>query len=246
VEPSSSRARVLTLLATAAAAATAAFVASRLGVGGTIVGAALISVIASIGAEIYTTAAHRTTERVADLARAKRSTNEVPEVPLTSMVDPESTVPAPDDDDVADDGGRASSGPQDEDPAVSGPERVGPPLRFSWVHVAGVAGIVFLAVVGGITALELIAGRPLSSWWTDDSSTGTTIGQVVAAPGATPSPAAPTGTAAPTPAASPTALPTELPTTAPPPETAAPTPPATASAVPTTTATPAGTTGATP
>lgn len=172
VETPSSQARILKLLATSAAAATAAFVASRLGVAGTIVGAAIISVVASIGAEFYTLAASRTTDRVAARARSSR----VEGAPTAGLQEPHGVPSATSEPDG--DAGEVR-GPSETDSGALKPRRE---LRFSWRHVAVVASVVFVAVVVAITALELVAGRPLSSWWTGDDSTGTTIGSVVAPP----------------------------------------------------------------
>jgi hypothetical protein len=228
MEPNPRRTRLFTILGGAAAAATAAFVASRLGVAGTIVGAAIASIVASVGAEVYGRAVHRSAEAMTVLALRTRN---------AAGVDPSSVVP---DDGVADE---AEAGPADE--AAAAAEVVaradGADLRFSWKHVALVAGGVFVIVLAAITLTEIIIGKPISALWGGSSDSGTSIGGVVRPGGSTPAPTTPPPSAPPTTApvapTSPT-VPTSDPT---------PTPTVTVTVtVPPTTPVPATTPGATP
>jgi hypothetical protein len=185
---------------------------------------------------------------VADLARAKRAA-----VEGTVPASIDEVLTAGDavgmlDGSLPETGGGGDESVMTDSPvtAASTGERSGPPLRFSWVHVAGVAVIVFLAVVGGITALELVAGRPLSSWWTDDASTGTTIGKVVTPRGSTPTQAPTVEPSTPAATATPTTVPTVPATTVAPSPTIAPSPTPTNPVAPTTAVAPGATGVATP
>ena len=60
-----------------------------------------------------------------------------------------------------------------------------PPRRFSWQAIAGTAAIVFVLALLFVTAVELIAGKPLSSIF-GDSGTGTTLNNIVNSPSSPP------------------------------------------------------------
>jgi len=223
METSPKRARAFTLIGGAAAAATAAFVASRLGVAGTIVGAAVASIVASIGAEVYIRAASTSAAAVTTLAQRRQIAGLVDDA-----VGDESSAPVPLDEGVLlteddpaepDEGGVAAQG------AI--PTSNLADLRFSWKHVAVVALIVFLVVLVTITVLELVIGKPLSSLWGGDNKSGTSLGQAInpkapaASPSTSPTPTlTPSATSVVTPTATATSNPTPTVTvtvTAPPP-----------------------------
>lgn len=213
MESNPRRTRALTILGGAAAAATAAFVASRLGVAGTIVGAAVASVVASIGAEVYGRAADRSAAAVTILAQRSRAG-----AAADDGVSDEALRPAPE----------ADHRPRDDDPAEPdvGAKDAGAfgsaaaersrlaNLRFSWRHVVWVALGVFVVVLTAITLVEVVLGKPISSLWGGDNSTGTSVGEVIRPGAAAPSPST-TAVPVPTSSAVPTTGPATPPATSP-------------------------------
>jgi hypothetical protein len=131
-------------------------------------------------------------------------------------------------------GPAGSTGEPDGDDAVTGtpaPEDAG---RSRWrrpLALAGVALGVFLLAMGGITAFEAVAGKPLDTIVGGKHNSGTTVGSLFggqsahtashrATPSPTPTPGAsvspsPTSTPTPTPTATPTPTPTPTPTRSP-------------------------------
>ncbi|WP_234315087.1 hypothetical protein [Streptomyces globisporus] len=152
----------------ALAAVIAAKLASTLGVYGTILGAGVISVIATCGGPLFQQLFKRTGEQVRDVtAAAKPKARQVP-------------VPVP-------------AGPQDDrtlmpgalpDPPPSGEEfgaatTHGTRVR-GWKRPAVAAALVFGVTMGGITAYELVAGQDFSG-----KQGTTTFGSVVRGDGST-------------------------------------------------------------
>jgi hypothetical protein len=165
---------IVKLVAGTLAAVSAAVVGSFLGVAGTLVGAAVASLIGTLGTELYARSLNRGYTRL-------RHTYAGP------AIAPE---PAP-----------------DPTPTTAG--TVYPHGRPHWKRVALVAAVVFVLAMGAVSAVELLAGRSVSSMFGNPSGGGTTISSVgrKAAPTPTPTPS-PTPT---TPSAAPSA-----PTSAPP------------------------------
>jgi hypothetical protein len=169
----------------AAASVTSALAASFFGVAGTLIGAAVGSVVSTVASAIY---AH-SLRRAADRARVtrevviRRATGAIPAaVP---------TVPA------ARTAGEPPVAPEPQ-PAGGGGQR--PWWRSRPVAAAGVALGAFLLAVGAITASELALGRSASG------GNGTTVSRALSGSSGTsrPTPSAPT-TATTSPTASPTA-----------------------------------------
>jgi hypothetical protein len=216
----------------ALAAVSAALLASFAGTTGTIIGAAVGSVVATVGAATYTWSLRRTSEVVRRTAAQVRQTailtgplpRSVAQGPLRSGEDrqksaevpsdgtderPENTVTAP-----ADDAGRRG---------------------LPWVKVLIASVAVTVVALGGITAVEAITGKPVSSWFGNNNDQGTSVGHLVGsdsskstkpakkqnrtpAPSQTPSPAGPKTPVTPTP--------TNLPSTPPQQQQPQPSPPA--------------------
>jgi hypothetical protein len=193
-------------IAGALAAVCAAVVGSFLGVAGTLVGAAVASIIGSVGTEIYARSLKKGREKLATVAptfiRAPAAVG-TPEVAAATEEDsPSHTVP--------------------------------PKRQIRWGRVAMIAGAVFVLAMGTLTVAELITGKSIASSVGHSTKATTTFGGLfksgssnrstpAPAPSATPSPTdtattgnprvAPT-TEAPT-DAQPTTAPTPEPTTAP-------------------------------
>jgi len=216
----------------ALAAMTAATIGSRLGVAGTIVGAALASIVAAVSTTLYTASLQTTQSKVKTVwsgrvaktdpissgdptASAAGDPADTETRVLVDLVPPTPSSAAP-----------ASAWDTPQPPAA--PAAQPPKRQLPWKHVLGGALVAFAIAAIALTGFELLTGRALSG------GQGTTIQQVteprqpVTTPSrkATPSEtASPSETATPTPSASATPTPSETPV--------APVPSATPSETPT-------------
>ena len=149
-----------TQVATSALASiSAAFVASLFGVAGTIVGAAVVSVVATVGAAIYGRGIRRTTARLQQVPRVA-ATRGGPGAGVTLRTGAE-----PD----------AAGEPVELDVPPAGP---GWWRRLNRRHLgiaAGVAAVLALSV-GAVSLIELAGGQPLSG---EASSGRTSIGALL-------------------------------------------------------------------
>jgi hypothetical protein len=198
------------LVASALAAASAAFGASYLGVAGTIIGASVASVIATVASAMYASSLQRSTQVV------RRTATQWTRVAATApVVDPDAPVDGP-----ADDTRELRIAP--EPPASR---------RLPWARLSLAAAAVLALTLGAVTGVEGLLGKPLASVLGGSDATGTSLGSVGGSGGSaaktrhdTTSPA-PSGTPSTVPATTPAATPTGTPTASP---TAEPTaPPAT-------------------
>jgi hypothetical protein len=192
-------------IAGALAAVCAAVVGSFLGVAGTLVGAAVASIIGSVGTEIYARSLKRGREKLATVAptfiRAPAAVGTPGVAAATEEDSPSHTVP--------------------------------PKRQIRWGRVAMIAGAVFVLAMGSLTIAELITGKSVASSVGNSTKATTTFGGLFdsgrrsqSTPVPTPSPT-PTSTAttndpdvapttqAPTDTTGPTTAPTTEPTTAP-------------------------------
>lgn len=150
----------------ALAAVIAAKLASTLGVYGTILGAGVISVIATCGGPLFQQLFKRTGEQVRDVtaaAKPKARQVPVPAGPLDDRTLMQATLPAPP--------------PSDEEfgEATTHGTRV-----RGWKRPAIAAALVFGVTMGGITAYELVSGQDFSG-----TQNTTTFGSVVRGGGST-------------------------------------------------------------
>jgi hypothetical protein len=185
----------------ALAAVTSAVAGSSLGVHGTVAGAAVGSVVATVGGELYTHSLRRTHETVRTVV-ARRGTpgtqSDAAATEPTAVISPEhaalgdaATTETPQD--------ALTEMPQDTQTAIlpqAAPqswrgERSGPPLRRLAVVGAAAAG-VFALSMGILSVGEVIAGRPVASVVSGDQGSGTTIGRTFDGGGTTPVEPAPT------------------------------------------------------
>jgi hypothetical protein len=174
----------LQLAGGALAAATSAVVASFFGVGGTVIGAALASVVSTISAALYSASLRKTNERLRGLGGRKAPRTQVlPRQAATRQL-----------------------------PAALDPRRAPARSRRFPIRLAAGAAAVFVAAMVIVTGIELIGQRPVSAMVTGSSSSGsTTVGDLAnagsqkAAPSSsTPAPSTGTPTTAPaTPSATP-------------------------------------------
>jgi len=184
------------------AAVSAAVVGSFLGVAGTLIGAAVASLIGSVGTEIYERSLHRGAKKLQTLApsfiKAPAAMGTPAVAAATEEDRPSHTIPEP--------------------------ARV---RQIRWGRAAMIAGALFVLAMGSITVAELITGKSVESAVGGSSSGGTTVGSFLKGdekstptptPSATPDEEATTPTTAPTDTATtPTATPTatQEPTTEP-------------------------------
>jgi hypothetical protein len=236
------------VVAGALAAMTAAALGSRIGVAGTLLGAAFASIVAAVASALYTASLRRTSKGVSAVLVRVRPTSSTPGAPADRGVPAASADARPD----LGPGTRADLGPVTAVEAGAGSDWVLPDpardgvavaeapearRRIAWKPALVGALLMFLVAALVLTGIELATGRALSG------GTGTTVGQV-ADPATRPSPTptarttpTPTATPSPTRSALPSAAPTATPSSAP---TAAPS--ATPSSAPTPTATPSSST----
>ncbi|MFE3074055.1 hypothetical protein [Streptomyces sp. NPDC059247] len=149
------------VLSSALAAVIAAKLASTLGVYGTIVGAGVISVIATCGGPLFQHLFRRTGEQVRDVttaARPKPRQVPVPAVPRDDRTLMSGAVPAP-----------APGGSDAFGAATTHGTRV-----RGWKRPAVAAALVFGVTMGGITTYELVSGQDFSG-----TRGTTTFGSVV-------------------------------------------------------------------
>jgi hypothetical protein len=136
------------LVATALAAITATIAGSYLGVSGTVIGAALASVVGAIGNAVYAHSLHSTRARVRQAVPSRRTAGP----------------------------GREPS--TDEPPVLPTPVRRPRRERreqSAWRGIAIGSIAVFVAVLTAITGVEIVAGRPISDLLRGDSGTGTSV-----------------------------------------------------------------------
>lgn len=131
------------LIASALAAVTATIAASYLGVSGTVIGAAIASVVTVTGNAVYSHSLHRTGQRVRTAVPIRRAAVGTPG------------------------SGRPGSGARPPAPPAAEPRSLEPPRpartgRLGWYRLAFATAAVFVALLALITTVDLVAGRPLS------------------------------------------------------------------------------------
>jgi len=162
------------------AAVSAAVAASSLGVAGTLVGAAVASVIGSLGTEVYANSLRQGYGRLRKakpgLVRVPRTGDAVPVSPApATRADATSVIP------VTSASARGVAG-------VYGP--VSQP-RPRWKRVALLAVAVFVLAMAAIWLVEIVAGESLAAVFGNETAGSTTISTVVddASGGGDPAPA---------------------------------------------------------
>jgi hypothetical protein len=143
----------------ALAAVSAAVVASFFGVAGTVIGAAVASVVSTVGAAVYTESMRRTH---AGLRRASSLLVRSPQAPVNR-----------------------SAGDRPPLPAHLDPRRSPPRRRWRrWAMVAATGVAVFGLAMVVVTTVELIGQKPVSALvGGSDQSGGTTLGSLIDATG---------------------------------------------------------------
>ncbi|MFJ8627244.1 hypothetical protein ACIRD3_31000 [Kitasatospora sp. NPDC093550] len=147
--------------ASALAAVVGALLASELGVYGTIMGAAVVSVGATTGGAVFQHIFRRTGEQLREAVDRgpNQTANALRQVPVedgTAVRPPEITA-------------------EWNEPQVVRARR-----RWSWKGYAVVSGLVFVLAMTPILAFELATGQPVSATVTGQSGNGTSLGGSVA------------------------------------------------------------------
>lgn len=154
------------------AAVSAAVIGSFLGVAGTLIGAAVASVIGSVGTEVYQRSINKGAKKLQTLAptfiKAPAAVG-TPGVAAATEEDAPSHTVAP-----------------DEVTEKRAADQSGTKLRWKPILIGSV--IVFVIAMGAIFAVEAIAGRSLASISGHDDSGRSTIGVPVGKTSPTPSP----------------------------------------------------------
>jgi uncharacterized membrane protein YgcG len=151
---------VTQVAAGALAAVSAAVLASFFGVAGTVIGAALVSVVSTVGSALYSASLSRTSEKL------RRTREGLANRPAAA---PTRELPA------------SGGAPTRELPASLDPRRApAPRRRIRWPRVAVYAVAVFVLAMGIVTGIELVGRQPVSALvgGTDTSSSSTTIGEL--------------------------------------------------------------------
>ncbi|MGH3470205.1 MAG: hypothetical protein ACRDQF_21005 [Thermocrispum sp.] len=153
------------VLAAALAAITAAFVGSRLGVYGTVIGAGVISLATTVGGELYLRSLDRTKHaalrtKEAAMARAARTTAVLPTT-RTLAAPPADGPPA------TTAATEAAAEAERDDRELVGPEPA-PRRGLRWPVLAAGALAAFVLGMAAVTGIELITGNSLSG---DDGRT---------------------------------------------------------------------------
>jgi hypothetical protein len=180
-------------IAGALAAVCAAVIGSFLGVAGTLVGAAVASIIGSIGTELWAKS-------------LKHGGKKLQETVAPTFIKAPAAVGTPD----------VAAATEDESPSHTVPET--PRRQVRWKRVWLVAGAVFVLAMGSLTVFELVSGKSVASAVGNSTSARSTIGGLLD-PKSNDATTTPATTPTPTPAATPTTdqgtTTTEAPTTAP-------------------------------
>jgi hypothetical protein len=177
----------------ALAAVSGAFLASFAGTTGTVIGAAIASVVATVGAAIYTWSLRRTTVAVRKTAAQVRQTallsgplpRTVAQGPLRSIKERaagKSSARGPDDQDDSDDpkdpdDPDVDSGSEDQDPDEDSDEDSWR-RSIPWGKVLVASLAITVVALAGITLVEAVTGKPISSITGGSDSQGTTVGNV--------------------------------------------------------------------
>jgi hypothetical protein len=204
----------LKAVAGALAAVSTTVLLSTLGAAGTLLGAALGSLAATVATALYSQGLDRSRTRVRELSRLGGRPVPIRNTPFDDAAQDGSTVPST--------GSTGSSGS-----APGWRERL---RAVSWRRPLLGAAALFLVVLVAVTAFELISGRTLASAVRGGHSGGTTLSHVTGTGGGThhrsPSPTRGSGptespsttatpSATPSPTASPSATPSEEPSGSP-------------------------------
>jgi hypothetical protein len=170
-------------IAGALAAVCAAVIGSFLGVAGTLVGAAVASIIGSVGTELYQRSLRKGAKKLQTLA--------------PTFVKAPAAIGTPE----------VAAATEEDSPSHTVP----PKRQIRWARVAMVAGALFVLAMGSLTVAELITGKSVASTVGNGTKATTTFGGLFN-PGTSKATPAPAPSATPTSTGAPTDTPTTAPT----------------------------------
>ena len=177
-------------LAGALAAVCAAVAGSFLGVAGTLTGAAIASIVGSVGTEVYARSINKGTRKLRTLA--------------PTFIKAPAAVGTP----------PVEAASEEDSPSHTTPPR--PPVQVRWGRVATAAAVLFLLAMASLTVVELMAGQSMASILGHTTTGSTTFSSVTDGGDADEDPA-PVVSGTPsdetTPTDAPSTEPTEAPTT---------------------------------
>jgi hypothetical protein len=153
----------------ALAAVTAAFLGSKLNVAGTITGAAVASVVSTVGAALYQRSIERTREsvrKVGNKAWVIRPVDGGKDVEVTPVSDAEAHADAP-----------AEVDPEIDSDKTHKLDKPPTEARKRWPVVAVGALLAFVLGILAVTGIEWVRGAPLSG-----GNQGTSLGAIVGKP----------------------------------------------------------------
>jgi hypothetical protein len=169
------------LIASALAAVTTTIAASFLGINGTVIGAAVASVLTVAGNAIYSHSIHRTRERVRTAVPAVtwRSVGTAPTELLPDQPQPwqqpaATTTASATATTTATTSAAAGATPGWSDATTARRPRQRRLRRLGFATVG-----VFVAILAALTSAELVAGRPISDLLQGKSSSGTSVTSVL-------------------------------------------------------------------
>jgi hypothetical protein len=175
-------------IAGALAAVCAAVIGSFLGVAGTLVGAAVASIIGSVGTEIYQRSLHKGAKKLHTLA-------------APAFVKAPAAIGTP----------AVAAASEKDSPSHTVPER--PRRQIRWGRVAMIAGALFVLAMGTLTVTELILGKSVASTVGNGTGAKTTFGGLLNPGSSSDTKPTPTPTPSPTPSTAATEDPATQPTT---------------------------------
>ena len=163
--------------ASALATVVGAVLASELGIYGTIIGAAVVSVGATIGSAVFQHVFRRTGEQIRNLAPT--TAHPVPNPALVRS--PEDSAAETRLFDPFDPGGEktrmmAAISPPDDAESVTTYRGRTTWKPKGWKTYAVMAALVFALAMSTVTVVELVAGKPLTDIVKNESGTGTSLG----------------------------------------------------------------------
>ncbi|WP_188306093.1 hypothetical protein [Streptomyces sp. CBMA123] len=166
---------VAQVVASALAAVVGALLASELGVYGTIMGAAVVSIGATTGGAVFQHVFRRTGEQLRDAV--DRGPNQAVNTLRQAPVGPERPE-------------RPAELPAGPPPVITSewnePQVVRARRRLGWKGYAAASGLVFVLAMTPIVAFELATGQPVSATVKGESGNGTSFGGTVAPGGQAP------------------------------------------------------------
>ncbi len=167
------------IAASALAAVSAAFFASWAGTAGTLVGAALGSVIATVGAATYSYSLRRTSEIARRTAAQVRDGALIP--PPVRIRRGDTSVQPPVDEDGQPTNGSPTEGEVATDDDAAGPwwRRLDPRGKdLPWGRIALASAAVMLVTMVALTTFEGLTGRSVSDTVRGNDANGTTVGSI--------------------------------------------------------------------